>query len=141
MRTISWTPSWEVEIVEDAELVDRARAVAERAYAPYSGFRVGAVVVADDGRTFDGANVENSAYPSTVCAEAAAIAAAATQGVRRIDTVAVSCIDAEEAGYPCGNCRQMMVEFGVRRVLVGTPDGFREHSLEELIPFGFRFEG
>jgi cytidine deaminase len=125
--------------MDDARLVAEARRVAERAYAPYSGFRVGAVVVADDGRRFEGANVENSAYPSTVCAEAAAIAQAASQGARKIDTVAVACIDAEDAGYPCGNCRQMMVEFGVERILVDAPDGFRTHTLEELIPFGFRF--
>ena len=125
--------------MDDAELMSEARRMAESAYAPYSGFRVGAVVVAADGRRFAGANVEHSAYPSTVCAEATAIAQAASHGVRTIDTVAVSCIDADEAGYPCGNCRQMMVEFGVRRILVDAPDGVRSHTLDELIPFGFKF--
>lgn len=125
--------------MNDLELIAEARRVAENAYAPYSGFRVGAVVVDADGHRYTGANVENSAYPSTVCAEAAAIAAAASAGARRIGTVAVACIDADERGYPCGNCRQMMVEFGVERVLVDGPDGFVEHLLEELIPFGFRF--
>ena len=125
--------------MDDVELIAEARRIAQSAYAPYSGFRVGAVVVADDGRRFVGANVENSAYPSTVCAEATAIAQAASHGVRKIGTVAVSCIDAEDAGYPCGNCRQMMVEFGVERVLVDAPDGTRTHTLDELIPFGFKF--
>lgn len=125
--------------MDDAALIDGAREAALNAYVPFSNFRVGAVVVAADGTAYTGANIENSAYPSTVCAEAAAIAHAASSGVRKIDTVAVACIDADEAGYPCGNCRQMMVEFGVERVLVDGPDGFIEHTLEELIPYGFKF--
>ena len=121
------------------ELVAEARRAAEHAYAPFSRFRVGAVVVAADGTRYSGANVENSAYGSGICAEATAIAHAVASGVRKIDTVAVACIDAEEAGYPCGNCRQLMVEFGVDRVIVDGPDGSIEHTLAELIPFGFKF--
>jgi cytidine deaminase len=121
------------------ELIAEARAVAAHAYAPYSRFRVGAVVVDDQGNHYTGANVENSAFGSTICAEGAAISHAVSQGARRLHTVAVSCLDSVEAGYPCGNCRQLMVEFGVRRVLVDAPEGPREHTLEELIPSGFRF--
>ncbi len=66
------------------ELLEAARAVAENAYAPYSQFRVGAVAVGDDGKLYPGVNVENAAYPSGVCAEASAISAAATAGVRKI---------------------------------------------------------
>lgn len=121
------------------ELVAEARAAAENAYAPFSRFRVGAVVVAEDGTHYTGANVENSAYGSGICAEGTAIAHAVSSGVRKIDTVAVACIDAEEAGYPCGNCRQLMVEFGVDRVIVDGPDGPIEHTLAELIPYGFKF--
>jgi cytidine deaminase len=121
------------------ELIAEARAAAGNAYAPYSRFRVGAVVVDEDGNHYTGANVENSAYGSTICAEGAAIARAVSQGARRLDTVAVSCLDSDEAGYPCGNCRQLMVEFGVRWVVVDAPGGPREHALAELIPFGFRF--
>lgn len=121
------------------ELAAEAREVAENAYAPYSGFRVGAVVVASDGRRFRGANLENGAYGATICAEGAAIAAAASAGVRKIDTVAVSCIDSDGPGYPCGNCRQLMVEFDVDRVVVdGGPNGPIEYALEELIPHAFR---
>jgi cytidine deaminase len=127
--------------MEDRDLVAAAREEAVNAYAPYSGFRVGAVAVDADGGVHRGANVENSAYPSTVCAEAAAIARAVSEGARTIDTVAVACIDAAQPGYPCGNCRQMMVEFGVRRVLVGDSDGYVEHTLDELIPHGFKFPG
>jgi cytidine deaminase len=120
------------------ELIARARARAEHAYAPFSNFRVGAVVVAADGSSYEGANVENSAYGSGMCAEATAIGNAVSNGVRKIDTVAVSCIDANEPGYPCGNCRQLMVEFGVEHVLVDGPDGVVEHTLDEIIPHGFK---
>jgi cytidine deaminase len=121
------------------ELIAEARAAAANAYAPYSRFRVGAVVVDEDGNHYTGANVENSAYGSTICAEASAITRAVSQGARHLDTVAVSCLDTEEAGYPCGNCRQLMVEFGIRRVIVDAPGEPREHALTELLPFGFRF--
>jgi cytidine deaminase len=119
------------------ELVTAARRAAEVAYAPYSDFRVGAIAVADDGRRFVGVNVENAAYGSTICAEVAAIAAAATAGVRRIDTIAVGCLSVPEC-YPCGNCRQLMHEFGVTRVIVQDAEhGVREHSLEDLLPHSF----
>ena len=124
------------------ELIAEARAAAALAYAPYSKFRVGAVVVDADGNHYSGANVENSAYGATICAEGSAISHAVSCGARRLDTVAVACLDADDAdgGYPCGNCRQMMVEFGVRRVIVDTPEGPREHTLAELLPFGFKFD-
>jgi cytidine deaminase len=123
------------------ELVAAARAVAENAYSPYSSFRVGAVVVADDGRIYAGANIENAAYPSSNCAEATAVHTAVADGVRKIDTLAVSCIDAADVlgSYPCGRCRQIMAEFGVETVIVGGPEGseIREHTLDELLPYRF----
>lgn len=122
----------------DAELIAEARDAAEHAYAPFSRFRVGAVVVAADGTQYTGANVENSAYGSGICAEGSAITRAVSAGVRAIDTIAVACIDATEAGYPCGNCRQLMVEFDVKRVVVDAPEGPRVHTLVELIPHGFK---
>lgn len=120
------------------DLIAEARAAAQQAYARFSNFRVGAVVVAADGTRYTGANVENSAYGSGICAEGSAISHAVSSGVRKIDTVAVSCIDATEPGYPCGNCRQLMVEFDVERVIVDGPDGPIEHTLAELIPHGFK---
>ena len=125
------------------ELLEAARAVAENAHAPYSLFRVGAIAVGDDGNLYPGVNVENSAYPSGVCAEASAISAAATAGVRKIDVVAVACIDAtrEDQSYPCGQCRQRLNEFRVDTVIVAGPDGKpRIHAFEELLPFGFRLD-
>jgi cytidine deaminase len=123
------------------ELVKAARGAAEGSYSPYSGFRVGAVVVGADGQTFTGANVENAAYPSGSCAEATAINAAVSHGVRKIDTVAVACIDAPDTdgAYPCGKCRQIMSEFDVDRVIVTGNGGseVREHTLDELLPHRF----
>ncbi len=127
--------------MEKSELVAAARRAAEGAYAPYSDFRVGAVVVGAGGEVFTAANVENAAYPATQCAEANAIAAAVTHGVRDIDTVAVACVDAADVdgAYPCGRCRQIMSEFDVGRVVVAGAEGseVREHTLDELLPYRF----
>ena len=96
-------------------LVAEARRAALDSYSPYSHYRVGAVLVDSEGGRHTGANVENAAYGSSICAEATAIAGAVAGGVRKIHTVAVACIDATDISgtYPCGNCRQLMNEFGV----------------------------
>jgi cytidine deaminase len=123
------------------DLAAAARAAAEGSYSPYSGFRVGAVVVGDRGEVFIGANVENSAYPASSCAEASAINTAVSHGVRKIDTVAVACIDAldVDGAYPCGRCRQIMSEFDVSKVIIAGAPGseIREHTLDELLPHRF----
>ena len=122
-------------------LVETARAAASGSYSPYSGFRVGAVVVDEDGNLFTGANVENAAYPSGTCAEATAINTAVAQGARRVEIVVVACVDAEglSNAYPCGRCRQIMSEFGVEKVIVtaGSGSEVREHSFDELLPYRF----
>ena len=123
------------------ELLALARRAAEKAYAPYSGFRVGAAVLADDGSVYTGANVENAAYPSSSCAEATAVAHAASEGMRKIIAAAVACIDAEsvEGAYPCGRCRQILNEFDTETVYVTTANPeFREHPFADLLPHGFK---
>ena len=123
------------------EMAALARVSALASYSPYSGFRVGAVVVGENGETFTGANVENAAYPVSSCAEATAISTAVAQGVRKIKAVAVACIDAEDVdgAYPCGRCRQIMSEFDVESVIVTGGEGseWREHTLDELLPHRF----
>ena len=129
--------------MRDSELVEAARTAAENSYSPYSRFRVGAALVADDGSVYVGANVENASYPVSSCAEATAVQYAAAQGVRKIATLAVACIDADdvENAYPCGRCRQIMAEFDVDRILVTTASGeVREHTLDELLPHRFHLE-
>lgn len=126
------------------ELAAAARQAALGSYSPYSRFRVGAVVVSEDGTTFAGANVENASYPVASCAEATTVAWAAAQGHRRLRTVAVACIDTDDVdlAYPCGRCRQIMAEFGVEEVYVTAAEGseVRRHTLTELFPHAFRLE-
>jgi cytidine deaminase len=102
----------------DRELLERADAVAARAYAPYSKFFVGAAARGRDGRVFEGVNVENAAYPLGVCAEKTALARAVSEGVRpgEIEALAVT-------ASPCGGCRQWLHEFGVDRVIYRRADG------------------
>ena len=122
-------------------LVGIARKAAEGSYSPYSRFRVGAAVVTSSGEVVTGANVENSSYPVSQCAEANAINAAVGAGSRSVHTLAVACVDADsiDGAYPCGECRQVMAEFGVERVLVTGGEGseVREHTLDELLPYRF----
>lgn len=121
-------------------LLHQARAAAERAYVPYSKFRVGAAVEAG-GQTYAGCNVENASYGLTVCAERVALFTAIAAGHRRIARIAVTCVDAgpelgENGRMPCGACRQVMAE------LMG-PDGevmvdrVRTFRVSELLPTAF----
>lgn len=122
------------------ELVAAAREAALGAYVPYSKFRVGAAVQAEDGTLITSANVENAAFPVSQCAEANAVNYAVTQGHRRLPVVAVACIDADsiDSAYPCGRCRQIMSEFGVETIHVATNDGtVNTHTLDELLPHRF----
>lgn len=123
--------------MDDRELVDRAQAAAEGSYSPYSKFRVGAAVRTGDGDIVSGANIENVAFGASICAEANAISSAIANGATSIETVAVVCLDGELC-TPCGNCRQIMREFDVQRVLLRSSDGtLQALSLEELLPMSF----
>jgi cytidine deaminase len=111
---------------ELAELVSAARVVRERAYAPYSAYRVGAAVRTASGRIFCGCNVENKSYGATICAERSAIVSAVSAGERELVAVAVF-TDAEALAMPCGLCRQVIAEFSRdARVVAANP---REHKL------------
>ena len=100
------------------ELLERARAVAARAYAPYSNYRVGAAVRSRDGRIYEGVNVENAAYPLGICAEKTAIACAVADGCRPGDLVEIAI-----TASPCGGCRQWLHEFRLERVTFPKADG------------------
>ena len=118
-------------------LVEAARAVREQAYAPYSGFAVGAALLAE-GRVFTGVNMENASYPISVCAERNAVAAMVAAGGRRIDAVAVV-TDGATPTPPCGGCRQCLWEFGPEAVVLAvTLKGERARwPLAELLPHAF----
>ncbi len=118
-----------------------AAAIAARAaaYAPYSGFHVGAAVRGESGTVYLGCNVENAAYPEGVCAEAAAIAALVMAGERRITEIAVAG-GGDQLCTPCGGCRQKIREFAADSVpiLVCGPDGLRRRfTLADLLPASF----
>ena len=95
----------------DHELYQRAVAVSERAYAPYSSYNVGAVVLARDGEVIEGVNVENAAYPLGICAERTALSGAIVRGYRPGDIEAIGI-----TASPCGGCRQWLYEFKIDRV-------------------------
>jgi cytidine deaminase len=119
--------------------VDAARAVMQRAHAPYSRFRVGAALRADDGSIHVGANVENAAYPQGQCAEASAIGAMIAAGRTRIVEVAVIS-DGEDFCVPCGGCRQRLREFVVAgaEIHMCARDGSRQTAtLADLLPRSF----
>ena len=120
-----------------AGLLAEAKAMAANAYAPYSGLRVGAVVVDQDGVHYAGANVENAAFPSALCAEATAIGTAVSAGARSLVMVAVICLDLPGI-QPCGQCRQRLSEFGVEQVITEGDGGEPVvHTLDELLPHRF----
>ncbi|HUF74827.1 MAG TPA: cytidine deaminase [Longimicrobiales bacterium] len=123
--------------MEHDELVARAREVMERAYAPYSGFRVGAALLGDDGSVHTGCNVENASYGLTICAERAAVGAAVARGVRRLRAAAIATSGSEPVP-PCGACRQVLAEFSPTMTIVSVAgEGRKTWTLDRLLPEPF----
>ncbi|XP_015606802.1 uncharacterized protein LOC107273277 [Cephus cinctus] len=122
------------------ELVREATIVRERAYAPYSNFKVGAALRGENGTIFKGCNVENSAYPAGVCAERAALFQAVTEGQKKFKAVVV--VASGNFTSPCGICRQALAEFGdmlVYLVPANNPQQILKTSIKELLPMAFSF--
>lgn len=117
----------------DEELINLAWKARERAYSPYSMFQVGAALLAVDGQVFLGCNVENMSYGLTNCAERVAIGAAIANGVRSFEKMAVVA-DTKEPISPCGACRQVMAEFGVKSIILANRETSVVFSLEDLLP-------
>ncbi|HWH54061.1 MAG TPA: cytidine deaminase [Gaiellaceae bacterium] len=114
----------------NAELFARAEAAAERAYAPYSNYFVGAAVVARDGRVFEGVNVENAAYPLGICAERTVLACAVVAGCKPGDLEEIAI-----TASPCGGCRQWLHEFRLDRVTFRNASGqVVSYTPAELLP-------
>jgi cytidine deaminase len=133
-------PKNQLSSKERKQLVAAARRVLRHAYAPYSRFRVGAALLTTKGELFVGCNVENASYGITNCAERTAIfSAIAHSGRLEIRAIAVV-NDQGIACSPCGACRQAIYEFGPEAlVLFPTESGWKEASIRQLLPEGFRF--
>ena len=122
---------------ERQQLVEAAGQARRWAYAPYSNYAVGAAVLTESGKVYDGVNIENAAYPTGICAERVAIFKAVSEGERRFTAIAVVTAN---GGTPCGSCRQVMAEFGVTtQVLIADDQGnvVQECTVEDLLPGAF----
>ena len=122
------------------QLVDAARAAQQQAYCPYSRYRVGAALLAEDGRIFSGCNVENASYGLTICAERSAIFTAVSAGARRFRRIVVA-TDSDPPGPPCGACRQVLAEFGLELEVESVgPVQSRRWRVRDLLPDAFSKE-
>ena len=126
---------WSSEL--KSQLIERAIAARPWAYAPYSHYAVGAAVLTDSGKVYDGVNIESAAYPTTICAERVAIFKAVSEGERHFQMMAVV---TDDGGFPCGACRQVMAEFGLDMlVLIADKNGrvVSEMLVSDLLPGAF----
>lgn len=131
--------------ITDEELVALAFDAREKSYAPYSGFQVGAALLAEDGRVYQGCNIENAAYTPANCAERTAFFKAVSEGVRDFSAIAIvgGMKGQKVLSYcaPCGVCRQVMMEFcrpeSFRILLARSAEEYRTYTLDELFPMGF----
>lgn len=125
----------------DMSLVQKAREAQETAYAPYSHFQVGAALLTKDGRIYSGANIENSSYGLTVCAERVAVFKAVHDGVRDFQSIAIT---ASGAGYPypCGACLQVLAEFApdIHILVADGKNQIRKYTLKDLLPLNFSLQ-
>ena len=122
------------------ELIEVAIKVRSNAYAPYSNYPVGAALLTKSGKIFTGVNVENAAYPDSICAERSAIFSAVSEGEREFDAIAVV---TRNGGTPCGSCRQVLSEFGLDIEVVLADQGgelLDRTSVRDLLPGAFLSE-
>ena len=123
------------------ELIRLAYEGKERSYAPYSGFQVGAALLAENGTVYLGCNIENAAYSATNCAERTAIFKAVSEGVKDFKAIAIVC-SGDQPAYPCGICRQVMSEFfnPDTRIIVEEGGGLKTYTMSEILPDSFSLQ-
>ena len=135
-----------VTSMNNKELINKAFEAMQKAYAPYSGYKVGAALLAESGKVYTGCNIENAAYSPSVCAERTAIFKAVSEGETKFAKIAVcGGKDGVPDGYfyPCGVCRQVMAEFcgaDFAIITAKTPGDFKESTLGEMLPHAFTKE-
>ena len=129
--------------MDDKALYKLAENAAERAYAPFSGYRVGAALLTESGKVYTGVNVENSSYGAGICGERTAAVKAVSEGERVFSAIAVAAPGSGGPAWPCGICRQFLFEFGSGlRVITGADaDNLETATLDELLPNGFVLNG
>jgi cytidine deaminase len=118
-------------------LIDLAKAARQRAYAPYSNYLVGSALRTRTGRIYLGVNIENAAYPNTMCAERVAVFKAVSEGEKEFEAISVV---TDNGGSPCGGCRQVLAEFGLDTVVLmadGNGKLVKETTVRELLPEAF----
>ncbi|MFW5649506.1 MAG: cytidine deaminase [Candidatus Alkaliphilus sp. MAG34] len=122
------------------ELIEKAMEAKQNAYAPYSGFLVGAALLTKEGKVYTGCNIECASYGATNCAERTAIFKAVSEGERNIEAIAIVG-NSDEYIYPCGICRQVIMEFGSRiKIIVARSEhDFMIHTINNLLPNSFSF--
>ncbi len=119
------------------QLIQRALIARRWSYSPYSHYAVGAALLTRSGRIYDGVNIENAAFPSTICAERVAVFKAVSEGERDFLTIAVA---TENGGSPCGGCRQVLAEFGLETLVILADASGRvtgEFPLRDILPDAF----
>jgi cytidine deaminase len=124
--------------MEVVKLIKMAIEAREKAYVPYSGFKVGAAILTKEGKVFTGCNIESASYSPTICAERTALAKAVSEGYRDIDAVVVVG-SLGKLSYPCGVCRQMIREFGedIKIIVAKSTEEYKEYTIRELLPESF----
>ena len=122
------------------KLIQECHAAKEKAYAPYSKFRVGAAVLCENGVIIQGCNVENASHGQGLCAERAALVQAVSLGYRKFKAISVTTDVTDNWTYPCGSCRQFIVEFGkdLEIYLVKTDNTYKKVNIQDLLPHAFQ---
>lgn len=132
----------------EKELIQKAMEMTRISYAPYSGYHVGAALLAKNGNIYTGCNIENASYGATNCAERTAFFKAVSEGVKEFEAIAIVGAPADAAAentfsdyaYPCGICRQVMQEFCKKDfgiIVAKSTEDYKKYKLHELLPFGF----
>ncbi|MDD5645037.1 MAG: cytidine deaminase [bacterium] len=125
--------------MKDEEYIKMAKKASEKAYAPYSGIKVGAVLVSENGKIFEGCNIENASFGLTVCAERVALLKAVSEGTKNFSKIAI--VSGKQDAAPCGACRQTLAEFSPEMTVIWEKNGkviFR--TLRELLPEIFKIK-
>ncbi len=125
-------------MLTDEQLIEEAKRASENAYAPYSGFKIGAALLSKSGNVYLGCNVENASYSLTICAERNAVFKAVAWGEREFEKIAIYA-NSDEFFPPCGACRQVLSEFSSdMRIIMANHDRVETSSLDVLLPMQFK---